>query len=425
MGMAASQARLLFITARLHDVELRAQQLQAAKIQLATQSDAAWSKYNEALDSTILTANALNMKTGTTGTVVATFDSLTGPNAIYGATGDRYAIVTDQGHLVLSERNDKKYNEFKQAQPNGDADDFAMFMMGYDISNADPQAIKAQEQAVFETTKNEELKDKGNAILDKLTAWDKTNGQDKVDAENEQIRGRNDAKRTEYNNALTAWGAQAEEDRGPEPKEPTYEEEKPDYKGRTITNVHDATGLTEDQRAEYEPMIKEFSALAQEEFSDENYEALIGKESFDDEKYDYYYDLFLQIQACGGKTEVIDSTNQGNSEHLTNKVKNGQYLIYTFDGGEKTDELEFNFEATSPSSDNGISYTNTTEVDKVAQKKAEAEYEHTLKQIDTKEKKIDNELAKLETERNALTTQYDSVKKVIEDNVERTFGIFS
>ena len=58
-------------------------------------------------------------------------------------------------------------------------------------------------------------------------------------------------------------------------------------------------------------------------------------------------------------------------------------------------------------------------------KKSEAEYEYTLKQIDRKEKKIDNELAKLETERNALTTMYDSVKKVIEDNVERTFGIFS
>ena len=34
-------------------------------------------------------------------------------------------------------------------------------------------------------------------------------------------------------------------------------------------------------------------------------------------------------------------------------------------------------------------------------------------------------LSKLETERNALKTEYDSVKKVVEDNIERTFGIFS
>ena len=57
--------------------------------------------------------------------------------------------------------------------------------------------------------------------------------------------------------------------------------------------------------------------------------------------------------------------------------------------------------------------------------KAEAEYEHATKQIDQKDKKFDMDLSKLETERTALTTEYDSVKKVISDNIERTFGIFS
>ena len=42
-----------------------------------------------------------------------------------------------------------------------------------------------------------------------------------------------------------------------------------------------------------------------------------------------------------------------------------------------------------------------------------------------KDKKYDMELSKLETEREALKTEYDSVKKVISDNIERTFGIFS
>ena len=57
--------------------------------------------------------------------------------------------------------------------------------------------------------------------------------------------------------------------------------------------------------------------------------------------------------------------------------------------------------------------------------KAEAEYEHKLKQIDKKDEQFDLDLSKLETERTALTTEYDSIKKVIEDNIERTFGIFS
>ena len=57
MGMAASQARLLTITARMHDVEYAAQSIQNAKVALATQSDEAYKAYMEALDATkIITA---------------------------------------------------------------------------------------------------------------------------------------------------------------------------------------------------------------------------------------------------------------------------------------------------------------------------------------------------------------------------------
>ena len=58
-------------------------------------------------------------------------------------------------------------------------------------------------------------------------------------------------------------------------------------------------------------------------------------------------------------------------------------------------------------------------------RKAEAKYEHNLSKINAQDKKYDLSLSKLETERTALTTQYDSLKKVIDDNIERTFGIFS
>ena len=77
--------------------------------------------------------------------------------------------------------------------------------------------------------------------------------------------------------------------------------------------------------------------------------------------------------------------------------------------------------ATEPS----LSYTANTQLDRTALVKAEAAYEHAMKVIDRKEQKIDRELNKIETERSALTKQYDSIKKVIDDNIDRTFGIFS
>ena len=39
MGLAASQLRLLSLTARIHDVEYQAQMIQSAKLQLAIQED--------------------------------------------------------------------------------------------------------------------------------------------------------------------------------------------------------------------------------------------------------------------------------------------------------------------------------------------------------------------------------------------------
>ena len=60
MGMAASQARLLTITARLHDVEYKAQSIQNAKIQLSTQSDQVYNEYLEALNATSLTITDSN-----------------------------------------------------------------------------------------------------------------------------------------------------------------------------------------------------------------------------------------------------------------------------------------------------------------------------------------------------------------------------
>jgi hypothetical protein len=58
-------------------------------------------------------------------------------------------------------------------------------------------------------------------------------------------------------------------------------------------------------------------------------------------------------------------------------------------------------------------------------KKAEAEYQHELSIINKKDTKFDTELSKLETERTSITTEIDSIKQVRDDNIDRTFGIFS
>ena len=57
--------------------------------------------------------------------------------------------------------------------------------------------------------------------------------------------------------------------------------------------------------------------------------------------------------------------------------------------------------------------------------KAEAEYTKKLNEIEAKDKKYDNDIKKLDTEHNALKTEYESVQNVITKNVDRSFKAFS
>ena len=52
MGMSSSQARLLSLTGRMHDIEYKAQKLEAQKLQMANESTAVYKEYENALNAT-------------------------------------------------------------------------------------------------------------------------------------------------------------------------------------------------------------------------------------------------------------------------------------------------------------------------------------------------------------------------------------
>ena len=52
MGLSSSQARMLTLTARQHDIEIKAQRVQAQKLQLANESDQVYQNYLVKLDAT-------------------------------------------------------------------------------------------------------------------------------------------------------------------------------------------------------------------------------------------------------------------------------------------------------------------------------------------------------------------------------------
>ena len=396
MGMAASQARLLTITARIHDVEYQAQSIQNAKVQLATQSDQVYQEYLDALDATTLTIKDYDKNI-----ITANFNNLWGKNAV--ETGNSYALFSSKGALIVSDEEKEAYDAFKNAGGK-DAYKFAIFMMdgGQGQSVGKPgedenldENVRNAEESVASAHADDSVLSKNKKIMDEALAEflsvSKFSEDDAFDADSMHT---------------TLYG------------------EVDDFDSATFKELEQILEEYKTAEATYKNHL--YNNYAEEVFTS----AYGDAEAFDQETFDYYLDLYKKIEAAGGNCISIDDYNAGNnnsdaandSEWLKNMIECGKITIDIVKKDNKTGE--YSYSATSPSSDTYLDYTTTTSIDKSELAKVEAEYEHATKEIDAKDKKYDLDLSKLETERTALTTEYDSVKKVISDNIERTFGIF-
>ena len=385
MGMAASQARLLCLTARIHDVEYQAQAIQGAKVQLATQSDQVYQDYLAAMDAATLTINAMDMNTGASSVIAANFNNLCSRNRVMPAAlgaNKSYAILNQDGHLVVEDEIEEGYAEFTEAGLD-DPYQFALFMMkggniqdigdmGEFASNLE-QAEKDIYAGLGETDKSAKL----TKLYDKLV----------------ELVGEGD----------DIYDSSALISSGDEEKIKEYEETLAAYRKELYTR-HGADIYAE---LEQDPSVAE---------------------DMNSSLFNYFVSIYSQIKACGGCVSINDYDGpegdaSNNTAWLQSMIQSGQFSVEIVTTDSTTGAVEL--DSTSPSSDTCLAYTPTSTIDNRALAKAEAEYEHKMKQIDKKDQQFDLDLSKLETERSALTTEYESVKKVIEDNVDRTFGIFS
>ncbi|MCI1273764.1 MAG: hypothetical protein LKG27_04940 [Clostridiaceae bacterium] len=100
MGLAASQARLLSITSRLSDNELRAQLINNKKIRLASESSRASEDYVNALNRAQMMFTNYDSSNAAT-TQALSFNSLTA----YSPYNTQYGIANNNGQLLVSEKD--------------------------------------------------------------------------------------------------------------------------------------------------------------------------------------------------------------------------------------------------------------------------------------------------------------------------------
>ena len=383
MGMAASQVRLLALTSRLHDVEYKAQSIMSEKLALSTQKDALYRDYCDALDATKITVAYMGAD-GKSKYLDANYTTLCSYNE---NRMKQYALKDNLTGLLITTQDVKDtYEDFDT-----DKYAFAYAMMGFDGS----------------------------------FGWD---GNEGMGAE------------IGIGTAQDDYGIYSEGGTGFSLYMTDCEQNVFDTKcsgDTSLQNKYDAIEKAEGDDAK-QVALEEFREYLYSKYSNDIYNEMIkDKQTWDGDpeaiptddrtweeisgEFNYYVRLWEAIDQAGG-CKVIDpefESGEKGDVWFNNMVNAAMISILVWDDTGSNKEWSETSVATSTNNN----YLQEVQDDKDL-KKAEAEYEHQLDIINRKDTRFDTELSKLETERNAITTEMDSIKTVKKDNIDRTFGIF-
>lgn len=517
MGMAASQGRLLFMTARLSNNEFEQQCVAYSKQRLADDSQEANDRYLEALQAT-----QYQVLAGYNGDSPyyepVTYNQLTALNAV--AAGKQYVVSDNKNQIVvtknIAEAFGKAHTDFNTFLKNvgnltqveksnvteADVHDawdkyFVSINRGhkdgiyYDASSGiqekhilgfsfnETKAIGSGAENVVYATYNAAYFNgtNGNQIFlqqdtegyyydnipvevesyiddDGETAYRArymypeylVNGSGKINMMDDSgyvylnnvtvIPNTSDAskysfKYTDSQGEHTVNALYVDQDMGSNSTEPVLSKDATKhYSGTPIENVGTIfyEGSTSEQRELYD-----YAMAVTEKYATGN------KLEYDADKVKYYRNIYEQMTTNGYTTfekmvdeqyintmtydmgsgqpvGVDDETKAFASDSwLINLIKNGKLTIAYYDATEQ------DFVKTTLDDDESI-------VEKENKSKiaiAEQVYQTHMDRIEREDKQFDMKLTKLESEHTALTTEYESVAKVISKNVEKSFNVFN
>lgn len=128
----------------------------------------------------------------------------------------------------------------------------------------------------------------------------------------------------------------------------------------------------------------------------------------------------------GGKSKFKESDfiiapDLDDVDNFQQAIRDGVYFFGTYSKDEETGEARFSTYSWDTVQSGAIKETYDVSDDKVA----EAEYNRIESEVQLKDKKLALELDRLESEREEIQTELEAVQKVIDDNVEAGFKVFS
>ena len=379
MGMAATQARLLSLTARMSDNEHSGQGISYAKIRLANQTEQANKDYLEALKATKLT-----VLTGFNGSdeiyTDISYGLMTGYNTV--ANNAQYVVTDNKGKVLVTQKQADAFNA-----GNGDFNVF-LAKLGYSQSNitikANSTTASAQEKALAYKAVHE--------------AWDQYLTSVGLHFGEDEEHG--------LDFGFTSFST------SPFDGYPTY----------TITDL--ATGQQSTKALNYEGTNQEqrdfydYAKSLTEAYYGTSSSAEILKTAAVPENIgyiNYLKNLFQKMASAGFYTEDDEAKTLKDNGWFEAELRKGNLQLEMFSA------VERGFVSTSIDSDNSIQ--EVTDERKIAL--VEQEYKNNLASLEAKDNRYDLELKKLDTEHNALQTEYQVMKDIVNKNVESSFKVFN
>lgn len=484
MGMAASQARLLSITARLTNNENSGQSISYAKQRLSDQTQQITAEYNEALETTKLTVLTGFNGADATYTDIS-YTLMTGPEMA--ANTKQYVVTDTKGKVLVTKNIAEAYQK-----ANGNYNQFLANVGGY--SQVDITAQKTYKDVKDRT---EEQKKTEQQIHE---AWDKyfaTIGINLGDNEHDfgfsftetvdgnggyaigqgyvgyariekNADGSNKYEQATDNKGNLIYQQKTDEngnlvyekdaDGNDDTSKPVYDTTKPVYtsnpvyaKDKNGDKIYDPInyeGTTDEQRElfDYAMAITEAYLRNNNGGQDKDYnlqfnQDLLNTANNADNKsmLTYYKNIFTKMQSSGYFTYTNTPADA---------VKDPEHFKYSSKGTGTAGNVEKSplkdntvFEAALRDGSLRLEYYSTTSksfktttisednciqevADERAIAKAESKYNQDMQDLENKDKKFDLELKKLDTEHSALQTEYESVKNVVDKNVQNSFKTF-
>lgn len=462
MGLSSSQARLLTITARLTSNEYESQQISNAKMRLATQSEQASSEYISALNSQKLLFTTYDAQ----GSPVT--EALTA-NALYSYSDlkNQYALINASGQMILASGDAKNFEE---------SSNLSEFLTKYGLTKVyksetlqqNAQILESDEyQGYYAAWEDAINKVKNSKFSGSYTDEDGIN-QTYTDVESDRAYEieKSVAYRTyinalaDYQDAVLQYNAGVSVDVNRYLEEMsaakvaysdtiTYDNwlmSKAAYETHTETASDGSVISVRSETEEYNNVMKYYAVLEEMNAEATNLGCTSLEDMYvysDEAKARWYTNLWYRLNG-----ESTDKSAQGNNksnyEALDSKLASSStWLQDALSQGIISIEAATYMETPNLIPDlnrpltlqlKGITwsakeYTSCTdftrEDDDKAIARAEAEYNRKNNEITAKDKKYENKIKVLDTEHNALQTEYESVQSAMNKNIERSFKAFS